>query len=106
MPASHSHPDKSGIRFCSHNPDRKERDADGHDHSAGITKTRIWLVSLSGAAIGAGFLVQWTLASIPWLATLLFAAGTFAGGALGAERLKNGLVISEGSQTSVMFCDF
>jgi Cd2+/Zn2+-exporting ATPase len=57
-------------------------DADGHDHSAGITKSQLWLVGVSGAAIGAGFLFQLTLPGVPWLATLLFAVGTLTGGSL------------------------
>ena len=75
---SHAHPSKEGA--ASH--EDKEWEADGHDHSAGITKSQIWLVSVSGAAIGAGFLFQWTRAGLPWLATLLFAAGTLTGGSL------------------------
>ena len=74
----HPHPDKDGA--SSH--DEKELDADGHDHSAGITKSQLCLVGVSGAAIGAGFLFQWTLPGTPWLATLLFAVGTLTGGAL------------------------
>ena len=75
---SHPHPDKDGA--SSH--DEKELDADGHDHSAGITKSQLWLVGVSGTAIGAGFLFQWTMPGTPWLATLLFAVGTLTGGAL------------------------
>ena len=82
MSASHSHPEKAGAQCCSGGNSQKERDADGHDHSAGITKSQIWLVGVSGAAIGAGFLCQWTLPGSPWLATLLFAAGTLTGGSL------------------------
>ena len=74
----HPHPDKDGA--SSH--DEKELDADGHDHSAGITKSQLWLVGVSGTAIGAGFLFQWTMPGTPWLATLLFAVGTLTGGAL------------------------
>ena len=74
----HPHPDKDGA--SSH--DEKELDADGHDHSAGITKSQLWLVGVSGATIAAGFLAQWTLPGTPLLATLLFAAGTLTGGAL------------------------
>ena len=74
----HPHPDKDGA--SSH--DEKELDADGHDHSAGITKSQLWLVGVSGVTIAAGFLAQWTLPGSPWLATTLFAAGTLTGGAL------------------------
>jgi Cd2+/Zn2+-exporting ATPase len=80
MSDSHSHPHPSQEGASSH--DDKELDADGHDHSAGITKSQLWLVGVSGAAIGAGFLFQLTLPGVPWLATLLFAVGTLTGGSL------------------------
>ena len=65
MSDSHSHPhrDKNGAS----SNDEKELDADGHDHSAGITKSQLWLVGMSGAAISAGFLFQWTLPGTPWI---------------------------------------
>lgn len=77
---SDSHDHKTSNSSSSH--EEKELDADGHDHSAGITKSQLWLVGLSGATIAAGFLAQWTLPGTPLLATLLFAAGTLTGGAL------------------------
>ncbi len=80
MSDSHSHDHKTSA-CCSPHAE-KELDADGHDHSAGITKSQLWLVGVSGATIAAGFLAQWTLPGTPLLATLLFAAGTLTGGAL------------------------
>lgn len=80
MSDSHSHDHKTSACCSSHG--EKELDADGHDHSAGITKSQLWLVGVSGATIAAGFLAQWTLPGTPLLATLLFAAGTLTGGAL------------------------
>lgn len=80
MSDSHSHDHKTSSCCSSHG--EKELDADGHDHSAGITKSQLWLVGLSGATIAAGFLAQWSLPGTPLLATLLFAAGTLTGGAL------------------------
>jgi Cd2+/Zn2+-exporting ATPase len=80
MSDSHSHDHKTSACCSSHG--EKELDADGHDHSAGITKSQLWLVGVSGATIAAGFLAQWSLPGTPLLATLLFAAGTLTGGAL------------------------
>lgn len=80
MSDSHSHDDKNSACCPSHG--EKKLNADGHDYSGGITKSQVWLVGVSGAAIAAGFLAQWTLPGTPLLATLLFAAGTLTGGAL------------------------
>jgi len=82
MSDSHSHPEKPDSKCCSHDHHEKERDADGHDHSAGVTRPQLWLVGLSGAGIAAGFLAQWTLPEVPWLATRLFAAATVTGSVL------------------------
>lgn len=57
-------------------------DADGHDHSAGVTDTQKWLVGGAGLALGVGFLAQWTLPSIPWPATLCFVFATLTAGRL------------------------
>ncbi|RYD36496.1 MAG: cadmium-translocating P-type ATPase [Verrucomicrobiaceae bacterium] len=40
------------------------------------------MAGLSGAAIALGFLARWSAPGLPWLATVLFAAGTVSGGAL------------------------
>jgi Cd2+/Zn2+-exporting ATPase len=83
MSASHSHPEKSdSSKCCSHDHEEKDREADGHDHSAGVTRPQLWLVGLSGMGIAAGFLAQWTLPGMPKLATLLFAAATITGSVL------------------------
>lgn len=55
-------------------------DADGHDHSKGVSAIQVRLVSLAAAAIGLGFLTRWTLPEIPWLSLTFFAAGTLTGG--------------------------
>jgi Cd2+/Zn2+-exporting ATPase len=78
--SSHSHPKKPSANCCDH--DEKELDADGHDHSAGVTASQLWLVGVSGTAIVAGFLAQWGVPTMPWLSTALFAAATLAGGLL------------------------
>lgn len=82
MSASHSHGEKPDSKCCSHDHDEKERDADGHDHSAGVTRSQLWLVGLSGVGVAAGFVAQWSVPNLPWLATLLFAAATFTGSVL------------------------
>lgn len=61
---------------------RKDREADGHDHGAGVTRPQLWLVGPSGMGIAAGFLAQSTLPGMPKLATLLFAAATITGSVL------------------------
>lgn len=82
MSASHSPPEKPKSKCGCHTHGVKERDTDGHDHSAGITRPQIWLVGLSGVGIAAGFLARGSLPDVPWLATGLFAAATVAGGVL------------------------
>ncbi len=57
-------------------------DADGHDHSAGVTSGQRWLVVGSGVLIGLGFLAKWTHLGAGWLPTAFFAAATLCGGAL------------------------
>jgi Cd2+/Zn2+-exporting ATPase len=79
---SDTHPPDRKTSACCSCLGEKELDADGNDHSAGITKSQLWLVGVSGAAIGAGFLFKWTLPGLPWLATLLFGVGTLTGGSL------------------------
>ena len=74
------HPRNKQSPCCSH--DAKPVESDGHDHSAGVTRSQLWLVGISGVAIGAGFLAQWTLSGTPWLATALFAIATLTGGSL------------------------
>ena len=82
MSASHSHPEKPDSKCCSHAYEEKKREADGHDHSAGVSRPQLWLVGLSGVGIAAGFLAHWTLPDVPWLATLLFTAATITGSVL------------------------
>lgn len=82
MSAAHSHPDKSASCCGDSGPHKRERDADGHDHSAGVTRPQLWLVGASGASLTAAFLARWTLPAVSWLATLLFALATIAGGFL------------------------
>lgn len=57
-------------------------DADGHDHSAGVTPGQTWLVIGSGLLLGLGFLAKWTHVGAEWLPTACFAAATLCGGAL------------------------
>ncbi|MCB1245267.1 MAG: heavy metal translocating P-type ATPase [Verrucomicrobiales bacterium] len=78
MDKDHSHA-RSKPDCCSHD---KPRAADGHDHSAGVTRSQLWGVGISGAAIAAGFLAEWFLPGTPWLAVFLFACATLAGAVL------------------------
>lgn len=57
-------------------------DADGHDHSAGVTPGQTWLVIGSGLLLGLGFLANWTHIGAEWLPTACFAAATLCGGSL------------------------
>ena len=82
MSDSQSHSDKSSP-CCGNSGSRgKERDADGHDHSAGVTRPQLWLVGACGLGLGTAFFAKWFMPGSPWLATLLFAAATVAGGVL------------------------
>ncbi len=74
------HPRNKQPPCCSH--DAKPVESDGHDHSTGVTRSQLWPVGISGVAIGAGFLAQWTSPGISWLATALFAIATLTGGSL------------------------
>lgn len=81
MSDNHLHPSKSSACCDSHSHE-KELDADGHDHSAGVTQSQVWLVSISGIAIALGFVAKWFAPSLPWLSLALFAAATLAGSVL------------------------
>ena len=71
----------SGSRACAPKP-KAHTDADGHDHSAGVSPHQTWLVIGAGVLIGLGFLAKWTHLGAEWLPTALFAAATLCGGAL------------------------
>jgi Cd2+/Zn2+-exporting ATPase len=70
-----------GSQACTTKP-KAHTDADGHDHSAGVTPHQTRLVIVSGVFIGLGFLAKWTHLGAEWLPTALFAIATLCGGAL------------------------
>ncbi len=63
-------------------PKPEHHDADGHDHSAGLSTHQIFLVAISGAFIAAGFVFQWIGIAPDLLPMICFALGTVSGGVL------------------------
>lgn len=57
-------------------------DADGHDHSRGVSTRQAWFVGISGVFLAFGFLTRWSSLGPPGLQTLLFGVATLAGGVL------------------------
>jgi Cd2+/Zn2+-exporting ATPase len=83
MSADHSHSDKApSCSGKSCDAGAAHSDADGHDHSAGVSRQQVVLLSVSAAAIGAGFLIKWMLPGSIGLANVLFAVATLTAGAL------------------------
>jgi Cd2+/Zn2+-exporting ATPase len=83
MSADPSHSDEGpSCRGKSCDSHSAHRDADGHDHSAGVSRRQVVLLSVSAAAIGAGFLFKWMLPDSIGLANALFAVATLTAGAL------------------------
>lgn len=84
MSGNHSHaaePASCCGRACGPSA-AKHDEADGHDHSAGVSRQQVILLSAAALLIAAGFAVKWLLpASIGW-ANALFASATLAAGAL------------------------
>lgn len=83
MADAHSHPENPEPHRHVHDSHaEEEHSADGHDHSAGVSRQQVILLGTSALFIAAGFAVKWLLpASIGW-ANALFAAAALAAGAL------------------------
>ena len=79
---SKHHPAKEQHEVGCCTGDNGSGDADGHDHSAGISKYQLWWVGISGVTITAGLLLRWVLPEVHWLSTAFFAASTLAGAVL------------------------
>lgn len=75
----HSHGHASGGGCCAK---EEHRDADGHDHSAGVSRKQVVLVGISGVMIALGFIFEWLAVGRPWVPRSCFIAATLAGSAL------------------------
>lgn len=78
MTDTHSHSNPTPRCAC----ESRSGEEGDHDHSEGVTRSRIWLVGLAGAAIVVGFVAKWGFPGTPWLPTLCYAVATLTGGTL------------------------